>query len=99
MAQSTLAAIQEISHKAIEDAIFSLLYSRSLSASICPSEAAKALVGRDGDWRLLMQLVRKVGRAMLKQKQLRVTQGDNELNAEQEWKGAIRFRLPNQLDP
>ena len=81
---------------AIEMAIFTLLKQRSLSSSICPSEAAKALVGRTGDWRSLMEPVRELARILLNEKRLRVTQGDNELSGDQAWVGAIRFRLPHQ---
>ena len=87
------------SASAIEMAIFTLLNKRSLSSSICPSEVAKALVGRTGDWRSLMQPVRDVARILLNEKRLRVTQGDNELSGDQAWVGAIRLRLPHQTKP
>ena len=77
----------------IETAIFTLLKQRALTSSICPSEAAKLLVGRTGNWRELMQPVRDVARILLKEQRLRVTQGDAELSADQPWAGAIRFRL------
>ncbi len=57
----------------IEAAIFALLQARAASASICPSEVARALAGDETGWRALMPEVRRVAAALAARDALRVT--------------------------
>ena len=57
----------------IEAAILALLQARAESASICPSEVARALAPDEAGWRALMPAVRRVAAAMASAQRLRVT--------------------------
>jgi hypothetical protein len=59
---------------AIEQAISTLLARRDAAATICPSEAARALAGTTADWRALMPAVRAVAQRLAVEGQLRLTQ-------------------------
>jgi hypothetical protein len=47
------------------EAILALLASRADGATICPSEAARLLAGRQGDWRGKMEAVHAAADALL----------------------------------
>lgn len=68
-----------------------LLAARPATASICPSEVARALAPSPA-WRRLMPAVREVARALARQGRLQVTQRGQALSPEGEWRGAIRLR-------
>ncbi|MGI9196920.1 MAG: DUF3253 domain-containing protein, partial [Candidatus Nanopelagicales bacterium] len=59
--------------EALEASILSLLEERAASATICPSEAARA-VGGEG-WRELMEPARQAARRLVAREEVEVTQG------------------------
>ena len=72
-------------------AIRSLLEQRAGGATICPSEAARAIAG-DGDFRALMPLVRDAARAMADGGEIDVTQRGEVVDIDRA-RGPIRLRL------
>lgn len=77
----------------LEQAILDLLEQRAPGATICPSEAARAVAagaGRD-DWRTLMDLARAAGRRLADQGQIEVTQRGQVVDAASA-RGPIRLR-------
>jgi hypothetical protein len=60
--------------RALEDAIRDLLAQRRDGATICPSEAARAVAG-DGDWRDLMEPARQAAGRLVDAGEVEVTQG------------------------
>ena len=71
-------------------AIRSLLEQRDPGATICPSEAARALAG-DGDFRPLMPLVRDAARTMADGGEIDVTQRGEVVDIDRA-RGPIRLR-------
>ena len=71
-------------------AILELVAARGPEKSGCPSEVARRLYPED--WRAHMDEVRAAARELLREGRIRVTQGEAELAAEGEWRGAIRVR-------
>ena len=62
----------------IAQAILHLLDARAPAATICPSDAARALARDKSAWRALMPEVRRVAAALVAEGALRVTQhGDD----------------------
>ena len=62
----------------IAQTIFRLLGARAPDATICPSDAARALAGDEATWRALMPEVRRVAATLVAEGTLRVTQhGDD----------------------
>ena len=76
----------------IERTIAALLARRAPGATICPSEAARALAGDDA-FRELMESVREAARAMAARGELEVTQGGRVVDPVHA-RGPIRLRLP-----
>ena len=76
----------------IERTIAALLARRAPGATICPSEAARALAG-DAAFRELMEPVREAARAMVARGELEVTQGGRVVDPVHA-RGPIRLRLP-----
>jgi Protein of unknown function (DUF3253) len=77
---------------ALENAIFTLLAQRRPGASICPSDAARAVYSTV-DWRAAMPAMRAVAAQLVAQGKLVVTQGGNIVDITTA-KGPIRLRLP-----
>lgn len=77
----------------ITDAIWSLLDARSASASICPSDVARALASDEDAWRALMPEVRRVAAGLADEGLLRVTRGNAVVDALAPG-GPIRLRRP-----
>ena len=75
----------------LEETIAALLSARSTDATICPSEAAKA-VG-DEEWRDLMEPARRAARRMVARGELQITQGGAVVDPSTA-KGPIRLRRP-----
>lgn len=75
--------------RALEDAVRSLLATRADGATICPSEAARA-VGGDG-WRELMEPARAAARRLVAAGEVEVTQGGAVVDPATA-KGPIRVR-------
>ena len=76
----------------VEATITSLLERRRPGATICPSDAARALGGDEG-FRPLMGAVRDAARAMAARGELEVTQRGRLVDLDGAG-GAIRLRLP-----
>lgn len=58
----------------LEDSIRTLLAQRAAGATICPSDAARA-VGTDDDWRELMEPARRAARRLVDTGEVDITQG------------------------
>ncbi len=74
---------------ALEEAIRSLLEGRAAGATICPSEAARA-VGGD-DWRALMEPARAAARRLVAAGEVEITQRGRVVDPSTA-KGPIRIR-------
>jgi hypothetical protein len=74
----------------IAAAIERLLAARRPGATICPSEAARALGGDAPAWRALMPAVRRVAAALARAGRVRVTRGGVEVDA-LDGRGPIRI--------
>ena len=59
----------------IIDTIRSLLEARPASASICPSDVARALACDEASWRALMPEIRRVAATLVAAGELQVTRG------------------------
>ena len=80
---------------ALEAAILDLLSQRSSGATICPSEAARAVAAPAGDdqaWRELMEPARRAARRLVAQGRVEITQGGRVVDPSTA-KGPIRIRL------
>ena len=76
----------------IERAIFGLLDQRAAGRTICPSEAARVLAGKD-DFRPYMQHVRDVAASMADRGELEVTQRGVVVDVRSA-RGPVRLRRP-----
>ena len=74
---------------ALEDAILQLLNARARDASICPSEAARAVGGES--WQSLMEPARMAARRLVAQEKVQITQGGKAVDPSRA-KGPIRIR-------
>ena len=81
-----------VTDKQICDAIAGLLESRQPPATICPSEAARAL--EPNEWRLLMPRVRTVAIGMAKDGVLDIRQGGRTVMPDEPLRGPIRLGRP-----
>ena len=79
--------------QALEAAIFHLLAKRQPSATICPSDAARAVYPSAAQWRAAMPVVRSVAAQLVAQGKLVVTQGGKVVDIHTAI-GPIRLRLP-----
>ena len=79
---------------ALEQAIFALLAQRQPGASICPSDAARAVYAHSAQWRSAMPAVRALAAGLSDAGRLVVTQGSQTVNIRQA-KGPVRLRLPS----
>ena len=77
----------------LEAAIESLLDARSADATICPSEAARAVGGED--WRDLMEPARAAARRLVANGRVEITQGGRVVDPSTA-KGPIRLRRPRR---
>ncbi|HSO01509.1 MAG TPA: DUF3253 domain-containing protein [Gaiellaceae bacterium] len=78
--------------RALEESIRSLLAGRAAGATICPSEAARAVGGEDDEaWRELMEPARRAARRLVAAGEVEITQGGTVV-APSTAKGAIRIR-------
>jgi len=84
--------------RALEDSIRSLLGARAVDATICPSEAARAVGGEEG-WRDLMEPARAAARRLVVAGEVVVTQRGAVVDASTA-KGPIRIRaVPPTVQP
>lgn len=79
----------------LERATLDLLRSRGVNASICPSEAAKAVSPED--WRPLMEPARMAARRLVAKGLAEITQGGTAVDPSTA-KGPIRVRLASRPD-
>lgn len=84
-----------VSPQRIEATILALLESRAPGATICPSDAARALGDTEAAWRALMPSVRQVAADLARQGRLRVTQGGQDVDALNA-RGPIRLGRVNE---
>ena len=81
--------------RALEAAILDLLADRARGATICPSEAAKAVGGTEADgdeaWRALMEPARRAARRLVVAGDVEITQGGRVVDASTA-RGPIRIR-------
>jgi Protein of unknown function (DUF3253) len=82
-----------IDMQSLEAAIFALLAKRSSNATICPSDAARAVYPAAADWRAAMPAVRTVAAQLVARGALVVTQGGKVVDIHTA-QGPIRLRLP-----
>ncbi|MFJ6851675.1 DUF3253 domain-containing protein [Streptomyces sp. NPDC091271] len=76
----------------LERAILELLERRGPTATICPSDAARAVYEGDGDgWRALMEPARRAARRLVTAGEVEITQGGRPVRPE-EARGPIRIR-------
>jgi hypothetical protein len=75
-----------------EEAILSLLADRAPGRTVCPSEAARAVAGQDGDWRSLMDDVRAAAFSLADRGAVDVTQGGQVVDGRSA-RGPVRLRL------
>ena len=68
---------------------------RGPGRTICPSEAARALAGEDGDWRALMPRIRTVAAQLVFERRLIVTRRGSPVNP-LEARGPVRIGLPSE---
>ena len=72
--------------------IFSLLNQRAPTASICPSDVARALANDEPAWRALMPSVRETAASLARANRIVITQGDRQLDPACLASGPIRLR-------
>ena len=75
----------------LEETIVTLLEARAQDATICPSDAARAIGGEE--WRDLMEPARRAARRMVARGELQITQGGSVVDPSTA-KGPIRLRRP-----
>ena len=78
----------------LEKVIMEILHSAKAGTSICPSQAARKVVGDDDErsWRPLMEPARMAARRLAHRCQIRILQGGKEVNPST-FKGPIRLKL------
>lgn len=78
--------------EALAEAILTLLDSRPASATICPSEAARAVGGEDPEaWRPLMEPARAAARRLVAAGEVEITQGGRVVDPSSA-RGPVRVR-------
>lgn len=76
----------------LEESVLELLSRRASGATICPSDAARAVGGDQGDgWRELMEPARRAARRLVAAGEVEITQGGRVVDASTA-KGPIRIR-------
>lgn len=76
----------------LEAAIRELLAARAESATICPSEAARAVAGdEDADWRALMPAARQAAAGLVEAGEVEIVQGGSVVDLGTA-RGPIRIR-------
>ncbi len=81
----------------LEETIVALLNQRRAGASICPSEAARAIAENDG-WRTLMEPARRAARRLAHRGTIEITQRGR-VTDPCEFRGPIRLRLTSDWGP
>lgn len=81
-----------VTHARIRQVITELLQNREPPATICPSEAARALA--PGGWRALMPRVREAAIALAREGKLDIRQGGQNVAPDGPLRGPIRLGRP-----
>ncbi|VXC96925.1 conserved hypothetical protein [Burkholderia sp. 8Y] len=81
-----------VSDSDIERCMLSLLSQRAETASICPSDVARTLLGDEQAWRALMPAVRQVAARLAGEEVIAITQRGNTLDPHRLARGPIRLR-------
>ena len=81
----------------IAQTVYRLLAARAPEATICPSDAARALAGDEATWRALMPEVRRIAAALVADGSLRVTQHGDDVDPLAA-RGPIRLGRPLNRD-
>ncbi|WP_184504606.1 DUF3253 domain-containing protein [Rhodanobacter sp. ANJX3] len=76
----------------IASQIIDLLSKRATSASICPSDVARALASDEEAWRALMPKVRLAAAELARERRIIITQGNLQVDPVDVNHGAIRLR-------
>lgn len=74
----------------LEAAILELLSNRDRGATICPSEAARAV--EPEDWKPLMERTRRAARRLVRKRKLAITKGGRVVDPD-DARGPIRLKL------
>lgn len=74
----------------LKSSILALSEHRGPESSICPSDAARAIGGRE--WRTLIGDVRELAAELAKSGQVEITQRGDVLDPDAPWSGPIRIR-------
>ncbi len=77
---------------ALRQAILDIARMRGTRKSLCPSEAARAVAGQNGDWRGLMNDTRAVAADLAHEGHIEITQ-KNMIVDSADARGPIRLRL------
>ncbi|MET7654559.1 DUF3253 domain-containing protein [Streptomyces sp. NPDC005486] len=87
-----MADIQRQTDRRLERAILELLERRGPTATICPSDAARAVYeGDDDGWRALMEPARRAARRLVTAGEVEITQAGRPVEPAQA-RGPIRIR-------
>lgn len=76
---------------ALERAIMELLGARRGGGTICPSEAARRIMGDEGPWEAMMERARMAARRLVAKGSIEITQGGRAVDGSTA-KGPIRLR-------
>ncbi|MGW5849932.1 DUF3253 domain-containing protein [Streptomyces sp. NPDC055254] len=87
-----MADIERQTDRHLERAILELLERRAPDATICPSDAARAVYAGDDDgWRALMEPARRAARRLVAAGEVEITQGGHPVDPVKA-RGPIRIR-------
>jgi Protein of unknown function (DUF3253) len=75
----------------LRDAILVMARERGPGKTICPSDAARAVGGKN--WRDLMDEARDIARELAKAGEVEVTQRGEVVDPDATWRGPIRIRM------
>jgi hypothetical protein len=78
----------------LKASIRALAENRGPDSSTCPSDAARAVGGKE--WRALMPDAREIARELAKAGHVEITQGGNVLDPDGVWRGPIRIRTTDR---
>lgn len=87
--QAKIALTAESVPERLRAAILALAFKRGPQSSTCPSDAARAVAD---DWRPLLPQAQELARELARDGEVRLTQGDQVLDPDGEWRGPIRIR-------
>ncbi|MFJ6798124.1 DUF3253 domain-containing protein [Streptomyces sp. NPDC091268] len=88
-----MADTERQTDRRLEQAILQLLQHRAPNATICPSDAARAVYTEDDDgWRALMEPARRAARRLVAAGKVEITQGGHPVDPTKA-RGPIRIRL------